>query len=269
MFVAPQREKVFAASKKNVIPRPVFKDPTRELAENSGMAKTIAAGYQGPVQGYTTANIATQMGAAENAGNILGKYQNENVGIGNEFAKLQAGLINEEEAYNADRADKLFFNTEQSKKAYRSNLAKYLGKAGQIAKNDYGLNTNLNAMNAMHPYFNFNFGNRGMNISQKPGTDWYSMVTGRAAGANQQTASQTPQQYLKAVNDLKTQYPNASPAQINRAYSMMFPTAKATGGGKAAAAYANQAMNMMPYAANNGMYGQQGYDIGDLYDQDQ
>jgi len=270
MAVVPQQEKVYAAPSRNVIPLPTFYDPTRALAENASLAKQFTEGYQGSVQGYSGASNAAQMKAAENAANITGDYQNKDVGVANQYAQLQAQIESQDLANDAERRDKIGFNTEQAKKAQRSLAAKYLNKWGQLDKNDYTTRTNTNMVNAMNPYFNIGYGRRSANVQFKPGVDAMSLITGQFNFPGQQRGAATPnyQQYLKEMNDFKQQYPNLGEAAFNKAYSMKYPQSAGRGmsgaGNKnAMAAFMAQAMgNNQQYGANT-----QGYDMGDLYDQ--
>lgn len=122
MFVIPEQEKIFAAPRRKTIPTPVYYDPTRELAESASLARQFTQGYTGTPQGYSAANLAGNMQLAERAGNIIGSYANKNVGVGTQADMLRSQIMNQDIAENAERMDMIGYNTEQARKAYRSNL---------------------------------------------------------------------------------------------------------------------------------------------------
>jgi hypothetical protein len=79
---------------------------------------------------------AVQGKAAEQAANTLGKYNNLNVGVANQFSPMIAETLNKQAMYAAERANELFKGNvianqqyDNSKRAYVNNLAKSYANA--------------------------------------------------------------------------------------------------------------------------------------------
>lgn len=75
---------------------PTYYDPTRELAANaeqSAIASNALSAFTGP-QGASARFLAVQGQGAKNAADILGKYNNLNVGVANEFERENTGILN-------------------------------------------------------------------------------------------------------------------------------------------------------------------------------
>ena len=83
--------------------KPTFYDPNRELANNAEMANIAAqnlAQFTGP-QAFNTRFSDVQGKGLANAANILGRYNNLNVGVANQFEQANKQLINEANFRNA------------------------------------------------------------------------------------------------------------------------------------------------------------------------
>lgn len=263
MFVGPEQEKVYAAPLHAEIPMPTFYDPTRQLgqnSENASMITNVMGQYAAP-QSLGARFSAIQGKLAAEQANVLGNNNNLNVGVANQFAPLQTGIINHENEYNADRADKLFYNQEQTKKDFRNQLRKWFGKAGQLAKNNYNIRSNTKMLNAANPYFNINYGPRNANINFNEGVDAYGAITGQygAPGANVQTGP-TPEQYATQMQSWKTTYPGLEQAALQNMWNMKYP-------GQAKAARGSNAMQQWLQMAMQNQQTSQGYDVNSLWDQ--
>jgi len=95
------------------VPTPTFYDPSRELAENAetaNMSTQGATAFGNPQQYAATASMI-QGNAAKNAANVLGKYNNMNVGEANRFAGIQADVMNRTNEANAATATSLYDKT--------------------------------------------------------------------------------------------------------------------------------------------------------------
>jgi hypothetical protein len=91
-------------------PRPVFKDPTRELAANDEQAKIqteAMAQFAGP-QFTSSRGTSTQGKSASNAANILASYNNFNVPIADQFEMKATDIRNQESMLNQGIAKQLY-----------------------------------------------------------------------------------------------------------------------------------------------------------------
>ena len=114
------------------VPRPTFYDPNREIAaiqETAGMASDVMRGMGTSSQAMGSRLAAIQGTAAENIANVMGRYNNLNVGVANEFAYKQADILNEANMKNQmftkqyiDEFNTLNQNYDNSKRALRANL---------------------------------------------------------------------------------------------------------------------------------------------------
>ena len=85
-------------------------DPNRELANNAEMANIAAqnlAQFTGP-QAFNTRFSDVQGKGLANAANILGRYNNLNVGVANQFEQANKQLINEANFRNALAANDFY-----------------------------------------------------------------------------------------------------------------------------------------------------------------
>ncbi len=271
LLMAPKRYTAYAAPMNAMTPTPTFYDPNRELAANAEIYNQNIQGLNnfGTAQGFMSNASGAAGKAAENAANIMGRYQNMNVGVANQFSPLQTDIMNKVMAYQADRADKVAFNNDQLDKEYRNQQLNRLTAFGRYKANEYDYKTKRNIQNAINPFYQYYDGPGGGNINLRPGVDAYSMITGQfnLPGQNQ-LAAPTSQQYLKTLTDLRQSNPGLSPGEYARAMSMMpgFSNLNSSrGNSRAMAGMLNQTMAMSPYAASNPVYNR-GYDIGDLWD---
>ena len=113
------------------LPDPTFYDPTRELAANAEMANLGVQGlnaFTNP-QAYAAAFSQIQGQGAKNAADILGKYNQMNVGVANDFETNNTQIMNQAAANRAglstQLADKYTIMNQQfdnSKNMARQNL---------------------------------------------------------------------------------------------------------------------------------------------------
>jgi hypothetical protein len=93
--------------------RPVYLDPTRELAaqsEQAGIANQALAMFAGP-QGYSSRASQIQGTGARQAADVLSRINNANVNIANQFAGQNAQIRNQERAANQQIAKELYDQT--------------------------------------------------------------------------------------------------------------------------------------------------------------
>jgi len=92
------------------LPEATFYDPTRELAASAEAANLGAQGlaaFQNP-QAYAAGFSAIQGQSAKNAADIMGRYENLNVGVANQVSSQNAGILNNAEQTRAGLATQLF-----------------------------------------------------------------------------------------------------------------------------------------------------------------
>lgn len=78
------------------LPDATFYDPTRELAANTeqaNLASQAQTAFSGPQQ-LAAANSIAQGQAAKNAADIMGRYNNLNVGLANQLSQERTGIMN-------------------------------------------------------------------------------------------------------------------------------------------------------------------------------
>jgi hypothetical protein len=114
------------------VPQPTFYDPNREIAaiqETAGMAADVTRGMGASAQSLGARMAALQGTAAESIANTMGKYNNLNVGVANEFAYKKADIMNEAALKNQmftkqyiDEFNTLNQNYDNAKRMARGNL---------------------------------------------------------------------------------------------------------------------------------------------------
>jgi len=159
--------------------------------------------------------------AFENAANTNAQFQNMNVGVANQFAPMQADIINKMNAYNADRADKLYWNQQQGEKAYRTNQRQYLNEMDKYRQNEYDIKTKTNMLNQTNPYYDLQYGPRGGSIAWKPGVNVADLIKGGRGSAS--NSGMSYEQYLNEVRALKNSNKDLTDAQISQALKLKYP----------------------------------------------
>jgi len=119
-------------------PRPTFLDPTRELganAEQANIQTQALAQFAGP-QALSARSAGVQGLAAKNAADILSKYNNANVNLGNQFELKSNDIRNQDSTLRQATAQRLYDqNTianqqfDNAKLAMRNNLRNYYTNA--------------------------------------------------------------------------------------------------------------------------------------------
>lgn len=137
------------------LPEPVYYDPTRELAANAETANIGTQGAQlfaGP-QAFNARYAQIQGQAAKNAADILGRYNNLNVSIANQYENTKAQLLNQDELNRANAATSLFDKTTIANQMYDSEK----NMARQNLRNAYrdAITNKANAqvMNTLYPQY--------------------------------------------------------------------------------------------------------------------
>jgi|694.fasta_scaffold03779_2 hypothetical protein len=132
------------------LPEPTFFDPNRELAANMEAANIVTQGlgaFSGP-QALSSRASQIQGQTAKAAADILGKYNNLNVGVANEFELQKTSILNQAAERNASLAtnlyDKVTIANQQfdaAKTASRQNVLNNYVQAITNRANTYNLNT--------------------------------------------------------------------------------------------------------------------------------
>jgi len=114
------------------VPQPTFYDPNREIAalqETAGIATDATRGMGASAQSLGARLASIQGKAAESIANTMGKYNNLNVGVANEFAYKKADIMNEASLKNQmftkqyiDEFNTLNQNYDNAKRMARGNL---------------------------------------------------------------------------------------------------------------------------------------------------
>jgi hypothetical protein len=258
-MVGPKRYTPYAAPLNAMIPEPTFYDPNRELAEGASQRNMMAAYMQqmDPQQFSARANALNAQGA-EQAANTIGRYQNMNVGVANQFSPLQTDIMNKVMAYRADAADKLAFNAQQEDKAYRNTMRNYLKAQDMYDINEYDRATKQGMLNETNPYYSVEDSNQGAYLKWKDKNNWMSMVTGQAPQLDTKSLGDMERYAL----DLKNAGHDA--ATVNQLMRIKYPGAFQSGRSANNAAAINaqyMAMNRTPMAQSAYPFGyDDGYD---------
>jgi hypothetical protein len=144
-------------------PRPTFLDPTRELAANAEQANIQTQGmaqFAGP-QAMSARSSSIQGQASKNAADVLSRYNNANVNLGNQFEMQATNIRNQEQGMNQAATQRVYDqNTianqqfDNAKLAMRNNLRnQYTSAITNRAKTD--------ALNQLYPQYAVSPGNGG------------------------------------------------------------------------------------------------------------
>lgn len=96
------------ATPQTFLPQATFYDPTRELAANAEQAN-IASQFHQAFTGPKSGQISENQGKAlENAANIMGRYNNMNVGVANQLEQQRAQIMNQASQNRAGLATQLW-----------------------------------------------------------------------------------------------------------------------------------------------------------------
>lgn len=138
-----------------VLPEATFYDPTRELAasaEQSNIAAQTLGAFAGPQQLSARLSSVQGQGVA-NAANILGKYNELNVGIANQNNANQTNIINQANVNRANLATALYDKTVATNQQFdnaRAMARQNLRQSFIQAWTNRGQTQSLNAMNKQY-----------------------------------------------------------------------------------------------------------------------
>jgi SOS response regulatory protein OraA/RecX len=131
----------WAAKYSPEVPEAVFTDPTRELAAQSEQANILTQGlgqFVGP-QAFSARASSIQGQGAKQAADTLSRYNQQNVGIANQFAGTASNIRNQAQQYNLGVAKQLYdqgvISNQQYDNAERQARAEMRKSFGQGWKN--------------------------------------------------------------------------------------------------------------------------------------
>ena len=146
------------------LPDPTFYDPNRELASNEEQANSLTsalAAFTG-AQGLSGRASSIQGQSAKTAADILGKYNNLNVGVANEFELQKTSILNAAAQQKAGLATQLYDKVtianqqfDASRQPAKENLRNGYIQALTNRANTYNLNT-------LYPQYAVNPSSAGM-----------------------------------------------------------------------------------------------------------
>jgi len=172
-------------------PRPVFLDPTRELAAQSEQANIAsqATGQFAGAQGQGARLSAIQGQGAEAAANTLSRINNANVGIANQFEGQQVGIRNQENMLNQQMANRVYDKNVIANQQFAN--AKTAGRSNLRQSYNTGVTNKwkTDALNQMYPNYQTDTGSGGR-ITYTP-TD---------KTLDKGAEEQTPQQFADSIS---------------------------------------------------------------------
>jgi len=180
---------------------PTFYSPERELAAN---AEQLAIGAQGAAQfagpqSYNARFAQLSGKAAANAADIMGRYNNLNVGVANETEKMNVDIFNRYAATSAKDATLLYDKGVIANQQFDASKAKGREKIGNAMIS--GITNASDAYNLNQLYPDYAIDPRtGGRLMRKP--------------PSREATPQLPQDYAKEYNDFVSKLPaNTTPEE--------------------------------------------------------
>ena len=135
--------------------KPTYYDPNRELANNAEMANIAAQNmsqFTGP-QAFNSRFAETQGRGLANAANVLGKYNNLNVGVANQFEQANTQLMNEAYLKNAMMSNDFYDKTNITNQQYDNSMRQ--GRRELVDYTNAALTNRFmtDQMNSLYPNF--------------------------------------------------------------------------------------------------------------------
>lgn len=186
------------------IPRPTFYDPERELASAQETARGLEqmASMVNPQSAGAMANYI-QANAAKTSADTLGRYQNLNVGVANQFSPLQAQIFNSLAAQKREAGDKRHAGETVAAQQYVNAMRPYATNAARALGEGVDAGVKLGQLYDTNPYYTADAFGR---LRLKPGVNAADAIMyGTTAGTR---GTLTPEQYLQRAQKLKQEYPD-------------------------------------------------------------
>jgi hypothetical protein len=153
------------------MPTPTFYDPTRELganSEQSAIAEQALGAFAGP-QELSSRMSDVQGKALANAANILGKYNNLNVGVANQFELAQTDILNKDSLNRANRTTDLYDKTVAANQNFDNAHAMARQNIRQAMIDGISNRGTTQALNAMNKQYRVNPTNGFVEFTGVPG----------------------------------------------------------------------------------------------------
>jgi len=137
------------------LPSATFYDPSRELAANAegaNISSQVAAMFAGP-QGLSARLSDIQGQGAKNAADILGKYNNLNVGEANRNEAQRADILNNAGLTKANRKTQLYDETVAANQNFDNAKLAARNRLRESLVNAITNKSNTQVLNSMYPQF--------------------------------------------------------------------------------------------------------------------
>jgi len=196
---------------------PTFYDPTRELAANaeqSNIGTNAIAAFSNP-QAFNARYKQIQGNAANNAANILAKYNNMNVGMANNAEQANTNIYNQASQNKANLSTQLFDKYtianqqfDNAKNMARQNLRQsYIDAVTNRAKSQ--------ALNSLYP-----------NYQHDPSSGGFLNYIDNGDKLRPENSTSELDSKLAMIEKIKTAYPDWTPEEISKFISGTTPTYK-------------------------------------------
>ncbi len=196
------------------VPEPTFYDPTRELA---AINEQVAIGTEGasafaPAQAYNARQAQIQAQGAKTVADVLGRYNNLNVGQANQFDLTKANIYNQTNTANAEVAKNLYDQMTIANQQYDNAKA----QARQELRQGYiDLITNQAQAQAMNETY-------GDHFIVDPSSGGYVKFTGKTKDLL--PSSPYNDQMVETFKSLREQLPEADDATLLKLMGKNEPT---------------------------------------------
>jgi hypothetical protein len=134
---------------------PTFYDPTRELAQQSEQANITnqaLAQFTGP-QALSARSSSVQGQGAKQAADTLSRYNNQNVGVANQFEGNNAQIMNEAQRFNQAQNKQLYDQNVIANQQYKNTKRAFKHNLGQAYNTGVTNMMKTDAMNQMYPQY--------------------------------------------------------------------------------------------------------------------
>jgi hypothetical protein len=134
---------------------PTFYDPTRELAQQSeqaNIANQALAQFTGP-QALSARSASIQGQGAKQAADTLSRYNNQNVGVANQFEGNNAQIMNEAQRFNQAQNKQLYDQNVIANQQFKNTKRALRHNLGQAYNTGVTNMMQTDAMNQMYPQY--------------------------------------------------------------------------------------------------------------------
>ena len=134
---------------------PTFYDPTRELAQQSeqaNIANQALAQFTGP-QALSARSASIQGQGAKQAADTLSRYNNQNVGVANQFEGNNTQIMNEAQRFNQAQNKQLYDQNVIANQQYKNTKRALKHNLGQAFNTGTTNMMQTDAMNQMYPQY--------------------------------------------------------------------------------------------------------------------